>query len=57
VYFDPYNPEALAGAMKQQLDLWSTEEDAEWAVRAIAEIPTRREEFAKKYQEIVLELC
>jgi glycosyltransferase involved in cell wall biosynthesis len=57
VYFNPHDPEALAVAMKQQLDLWSAEEDAECVAQAIAALPTRREDFARKYQEVVLELC
>jgi glycosyltransferase involved in cell wall biosynthesis len=56
VYFDPNNPESLAVAMKQQLDSWSLDEDADWAARAIAALPARKEEFARKYQEVVLEL-
>lgn len=57
VYFNPHNPEALAVAMKQQLDLWSADEDAEWVAQAILALPARREYFARKYQEVVLELC
>lgn len=56
VYFNPKNPQELADAMKQQLNLWNAEEDAEWAVRAMEAFPARREDFARKYQEIVLEL-
>ena len=56
VYFDPHNPEALAVAMKRQFDLWSAEEDAEWVAQAITSLPARRENFARKYQDIVLEL-
>lgn len=56
VYFDPNDPEALALAMKQQMDAWNADEDAEWAAQAVAELPSRREDFSRKYQEIVLEL-
>lgn len=56
VYFDPNNPEALALAIKQQLDSWNAEEDMAWVDQAIAELPTRSEDFARKYQEVVLGL-
>lgn len=56
VYFNPNNPQELANAMKQQMDAWNPNEDADWLSQAIAEMPARRENFAKKYQEIVLGL-
>ena len=56
VYFNPRNPQELAVAMKQQMELWNPDEDAVWMNKAIAEIPARREHFARKYQEIVLGL-
>jgi len=57
VYFNPNDPEALAVAIKQQLDTWNADEDVEWAMQAISALPARREDFARKYQEVVLELC
>lgn len=57
VYFNPYKPEELAAAMKWQLDLWSADIDEERRVQSIAALPARRMTFARKYQDIVLELC
>lgn len=56
VYFNPHNPQELAEAMKQQLHSWNIDEDREWMAQAIEALPARREEFARKYQEVVLEL-
>lgn len=56
VYFNPNDPKELATVMKQQLDSLNADEEANWVARAIMELPARREKFAKKYQEIVVEL-
>ena len=56
-YFNPHSPDALAAAMKQLLGSWNADEEGEWAAHAIAALPTRREDFARKFQDIVLELC
>lgn len=57
VYFDPHDPEALAFAMKQQLKLWSPDEEIDCGIQSPSELLLRRQEFARKYQKIVLELC
>jgi glycosyltransferase involved in cell wall biosynthesis len=57
VYFDPRNPESLALAIEQELELWSLDDDAEWFRRATLSTNIRKVEFAKKYQDIVLELA
>lgn len=57
VYFKPNKPEELAIAMKQQLDCWSPDADELNRAKAIAALQGRRLDFARKYQDIVLELC
>jgi len=56
VYFNPHNPETLAFAMKQQLELWNPDEDIDCAIQSASALLSRRQVFAKNYQEIVLEL-
>jgi glycosyltransferase involved in cell wall biosynthesis len=56
VFFDPRDPASLAGAM---WELWSSRDpnvDEELMRRASKELPARRREFARRYEEIVLEL-
>ncbi len=54
VFFDPKDPEALAGRM---WDAWSSARDGkgddELMRRAAAALPGRRKAFAKRYEEIV----
>jgi glycosyltransferase involved in cell wall biosynthesis len=56
VFFNPRGPASLAGAMWK---LWSSRDpkaDEELMRRASEELPARRRDFAKRYEEIVLEL-
>lgn len=57
VYFDPRDPEALADILGER---WRTSEggpDAELQAGAAAALEERTREFARRYQEIVIELA
>ncbi|MGN6285704.1 MAG: glycosyltransferase [Afipia sp.] len=54
VFFSPGSARELADAMVQAWDRWDQSEDMRFINEAAARLPARRQEFARRYEAIVL---
>jgi glycosyltransferase involved in cell wall biosynthesis len=54
VFFSSDEAGELAGAMADAWDRWDEDEDTRFITEAVARLPERRREFARRYEDIVL---